>query len=51
MTEPLPGHAVAVARDDAHRFSKPIRESITLIAGIGARVHRPRSPLTSLAVV
>ncbi|WP_106814406.1 MOSC domain-containing protein [Microbacterium timonense] len=35
MTEPLPGHVVAVARDDAHRFSKPTRESITLIAGIG----------------
>jgi hypothetical protein len=26
---------VAVARDDAHRFSKPLRESITLIAGHG----------------
>ncbi|MBW9110877.1 MOSC domain-containing protein [Microbacterium ureisolvens] len=35
MTEPLPGHVVAVARDDAHRFSKPARESITLIAGVG----------------
>ena len=35
MTEPLPGHVVAVSRDDAHRFSKPTRESITLIAGIG----------------
>ncbi|MEV4688905.1 MOSC domain-containing protein [Microbacterium sp. LWH3-1.2] len=35
MTEPLPGHVVAVSRDDAHRFSKPARESITLIAGIG----------------
>ncbi|WP_109210855.1 MULTISPECIES: MOSC domain-containing protein [Microbacterium] len=35
MTEPLPGHVVAVARDDAHRFSKPTRESITLIAGLG----------------
>jgi MOSC domain-containing protein YiiM len=29
------GHVVAVARDDAHRFSKPTRESITLIAGHG----------------
>lgn len=36
MTDsPLPGHVVAVARDDAHRFSKPTRESITLIAGYG----------------
>jgi MOSC domain-containing protein YiiM len=35
VTDPLPGHVVAVARDDAHRFSKPARESITLIAGIG----------------
>lgn len=26
---------VAVARDDAHRFSKPLREEITLIAGHG----------------
>lgn len=26
---------VAVARDDEHRFSKPTRESITLLAGIG----------------
>jgi MOSC domain-containing protein YiiM len=29
------GTIVAVARDDAHRFSKPTRESITLIAGFG----------------
>jgi MOSC domain-containing protein YiiM len=29
------GTIVAVARDDAHRFSKPIRESITLIEGFG----------------
>lgn len=35
MTESSPGHVVAVSRDDAHRFSKPARESITLIAGIG----------------
>ena len=35
MTESLAGHVVAVARDDAHRFSKPTRESITLVAGIG----------------
>lgn len=26
---------IAVARDDAHRFAKPIRESITLVAGYG----------------
>ena len=26
---------VAVARDDAHRFSKPLREEITLVAGSG----------------
>ncbi len=24
-----------MARDDEHRFSKPTRESITLVAGIG----------------
>lgn len=35
MTEPPSGHVVAVSRDDAHRFSKPTRESITLRAGIG----------------
>jgi MOSC domain-containing protein YiiM len=35
VTEPPSGHVVAVSRDDAHRFSKPTRESITLIAGIG----------------
>jgi MOSC domain-containing protein YiiM len=35
VTENLPGHVVAVSRDDVHRFSKPTRESITLIAGIG----------------
>ena len=36
MTQPLPpGQVVAVARDDAHRFRKPTRESITLIAGYG----------------
>ncbi|MBD3942417.1 MOSC domain-containing protein [Microbacterium sp. NEAU-LLC] len=35
MTEPSSGHVVAVSRDDAHRFSKPTRESITLIAGLG----------------
>ncbi|MFE5407924.1 MOSC domain-containing protein [Microbacterium sp. NPDC056569] len=35
MTESPSGHVVAVSRDDAHRFSKPSRESITLIAGIG----------------
>ena len=26
---------IAVARDDAHRFSKPLREEITLVAGHG----------------
>ncbi|OUE29953.1 MOSC domain protein [Clavibacter michiganensis] len=26
---------LAVARDDAHRFSKPVRPSITLLAGLG----------------
>ena len=36
MTDSLPlGQVVAVARDDAHRFSKPTRDSITLIAGYG----------------
>ena len=35
MTDSLPGHVVAVSRDDAHRFRKPTRESITLIAGLG----------------
>jgi len=35
VTESLPGHVVAVSSDDAHRFSTPTRESITLIAGIG----------------
>ncbi len=35
MTEPPPARVVAVSRDDAHRFSKPTRESITLIAGYG----------------
>ncbi|GAA5197186.1 MOSC domain-containing protein [Microbacterium jejuense] len=35
MTEPSSGHVVAVSRDDAHRFSKPARESIALIAGLG----------------
>lgn len=35
MTDSAPGRVVAVARDDEHRFSKPTRESITLLAGIG----------------
>lgn len=36
MTDsPPPGQVVAVARDDAHRFSKPTRASITLVAGYG----------------
>jgi hypothetical protein len=29
------GQILAVARDDGHRFSKPTRDSITLIAGFG----------------
>ncbi|MHC2999428.1 MOSC domain-containing protein [Microbacterium sp. HJ5] len=36
MTEsPSSAQVVAVARDGAHRFSKPTRESITLVAGHG----------------
>lgn len=35
MTETSSGRVVAVARDDAHRFSKPTRQSIALIAGYG----------------
>ncbi|MDA3803255.1 MOSC domain-containing protein [Clavibacter sp. CT19] len=31
---PVP-RVVAVARDDQHRFSKPLRPSITLLAGLG----------------
>lgn len=34
MTE-IPGRVVAVARDDGHRFSKPTRASIMLVAGHG----------------
>lgn len=34
MTD-LPAHVVAVARDDAHRFTKPVHDSIRLIAGLG----------------
>ncbi len=34
--QPSPAaRVVAVARDDAHRFSKPVRTSITLLAGLG----------------
>ena len=29
------GQVLSVSRDDAHRFSKPVRDSITLIAGLG----------------
>lgn len=29
------GRVVAVARDDTHRFSKPTRDAITLVAGVG----------------
>lgn len=32
---PSSAQVVAVARDDAHRFSKPTRDEITLIAGYG----------------
>jgi len=35
VTDSLTGTVVAVARDDGHRFSKPTRDSITLIEGIG----------------
>ncbi len=35
MTETSSGRVVAVARDDAHRFSKPTRASIMLVAGHG----------------
>ncbi|KRB39042.1 MOSC domain-containing protein [Microbacterium sp. Root180] len=35
MTETSSGRVVAVARDDAHRFSKHTRESITLVADHG----------------
>lgn len=35
MTDSLAGTVVAVARDDGHRFSKPTRDSITLIEGYG----------------
>lgn len=36
MTETrTPGSVIAVARDDAHRFSKPTRRSITLVEGLG----------------
>ena len=35
MTDSFAGTVVAVARDDGHRFSKPTRDSITLIEGIG----------------
>jgi MOSC domain-containing protein YiiM len=35
VTETSSGRVVAVARDDAHRFSKPTRESIVLISGHG----------------
>ncbi|QIT10881.1 MOSC domain-containing protein [Clavibacter michiganensis] len=34
--QPSPAaRVVAVARDDQHRFSKPVRPSITLLAGLG----------------
>ena len=34
IPEPRPA-VVAVARDDAHRFSKPVRDAIVLVAGHG----------------
>lgn len=41
MSDTSSGHVVAVARDDAHRFSKPTRDSILLIAnhGVEGDVH------------
>lgn len=41
MSDSPSGHVVAVARDDAHRFSKPTRDSIVLIAnhGVEGDVH------------
>jgi MOSC domain-containing protein YiiM len=35
MQPSSPPRVLAVARDDAHRFSKPVRTSITLLAGLG----------------
>jgi hypothetical protein len=35
VPDPAPGRVVAVARDDAHRFSKPVVDSITLLADHG----------------
>ena len=37
----MAGQVLAVARDEAHRFGKPLRDSITLIAGrgIGGDAH------------
>ena len=35
MQPPASPQVLAVARDDAHRFSKPVRTSITLLAGLG----------------
>lgn len=34
-TDTRPGRVVAVARDDAHRFGKPVHDEIRLIAGLG----------------
>lgn len=34
-TTPTTATVLTVAKDDAHRFSKPLRDEITLIAGIG----------------
>jgi hypothetical protein len=33
--DPVPATVVAVARDDAHRFSKPLRDEIVLVGGHG----------------
>src|SRR5688500_4948905 len=35
MTTPRPGVVVAVSRDDGHRFTKPVVDEITLLAGLG----------------
>ncbi|HEX5859839.1 MAG TPA: MOSC domain-containing protein [Microbacterium sp.] len=32
---PSAGRVIAVARDDKHRFSKPTRDAITLVEGVG----------------
>ena len=52
MTEPLSARVVAVSRDDEHRFSKPTRDRITLIAGIGVEGDaHPGAPVQHLSRV